>query len=231
MQLGLREAAGLLGATEKSVLRWIREDGLPCVRIGTQVRFDRTEILEWATRRGIAPSGAVFDAPKPEGAPTGGLEHALRAGGIRRGVGGPDRDAVLRRALDLMPLPAGVNRAFLLEVLQAREALGSTGIGDGIAIPHVRNPIVLDIRTPVITLCFLENAIEFGALDGKPVHTLFMLISPTVASHLAILSRLAFALRQPGFYGATAGRLPDPDILAEAASVDRLLRARTLPGS
>src|SRR5438034_985186 len=61
-----------------------------------------------------------------------------------------------------------------------REALQSTGVGDGIAIPHVRNPIVLHVSRPMITLCFLERPIDFGALDGKPVHVLFSLISPTV---------------------------------------------------
>ena len=77
----------------------------------------------------------------------------------------------------------------------AREALGSTGIGDGIAIPHVRNPIVLHVTRPSITLAFLEHPIEFGALDGKPVSTLFIMISPTVRAHLHLLSRLAFVLR------------------------------------
>ena len=45
------------------------------------------------------------------------------------------------------------------------------------------------------TLCFLEHPIEFGALDGQPVHTLFTIVSPTIKAHLHLLSRLAFALR------------------------------------
>ena len=45
----------------------------------------------------------------------------------------------------------------------------STAVGDGIAIPHVRNPVVLHVGRPAIALCFLERAIEYGALDGKPV--------------------------------------------------------------
>jgi nitrogen PTS system EIIA component len=226
MQLGLREAAGLLGATERTVLRWVREDGLPSVKIGGQFRFNRTEILEWATRKGIAASSGIFQASGTGGDPTAGLEAALRGGGIRYGVAGTDRDSVLENAIALMPLQESVDRGFLLEVLRAREAMGSTGVGDGIAIPHVRNPIVLDIRTPMITLCFLEQGIEFDALDGKPVHTLFMLISPTIGSHLSILSRLAFALRQPDFAGAVAERLPEEDILGQAAVVDRQLSAK-----
>ena len=91
-----------------------------------------------------------------------------------------------------------MDQDFLLRVLLAREALESTGIGDGIAIPHVRNPVVLHVSRPMITLCFLEQAVDYGALDGKPVNTVFSLISPTVRAHLRLLSRLSFALQDPG---------------------------------
>jgi len=123
-------------------------------------------------------------------------------------MGGNDRASVLQGVIEVMSLPDGVDRAFLLKVLLARESLGSTGIGNGIAIPHVRNPIVLQILRPTITLCFLERAIEFGALDGKPVHTLFTIISPTVRAHLSLLSKLAFALRQGIFADAITRQVP-----------------------
>jgi PTS system nitrogen regulatory IIA component len=77
--------------------------------------------------------------------------------------------------------------------------MASTAIGDGIAIPHVRNPIVLHVPRSMVTLCFLERPVDFGALDGKPVHCLFTMVSPTVRAHLHLLSRLAFALRDAGF--------------------------------
>jgi PTS system nitrogen regulatory IIA component len=94
-----------------------------------------------------------------------------------------------------MKLPETVDREFLYEVLLAREQLGSTGIGDGIAIPHVRNPVVLHVSRPTVTLSFLEHAIDFRAVDGKPVNTLFTLVSPTITSHLNLLSRIGFVLR------------------------------------
>jgi PTS system nitrogen regulatory IIA component len=100
----------------------------------------------------------------------------------------------------------------------AREALGSTGIGDGIAIPTC-NPIVLLSRP---YLCFLEQPVDFGALDGQPVSTLFTLISPTVRAHLHLLSRLAFALRDPRFKAAVRSQASREEIFdalhaAEAA--------------
>ena len=80
----------------------------------------------------------------------------------------------------------------------AREAIAPTAIGEGIAIPHVRNPVVLHVGRPSITLCFLEQPIEYDALDGKPVHTLFTIVSPTTRAHLHLMSKLSFVLRDSG---------------------------------
>ena len=124
-----------------------------------------------------------------------------------------------------MHLPEEVDREFLYQILLARENLGSTGIGDGIAIPHVRNPIVLHITQPMITLCFLEHPINFGALDGEPVDTLFTLISPTVRTHLQLLSRLGFVLQNPAFKDALKKKLPSDKILEELARAESALPA------
>ena len=57
---------------------------------------------------------------------------------------------------------------------------------------------MLHVGRPAIALCFLDRAIEYGALDGKPVHTLFTIISPTTRAHLHLMSKLSFVLRDPG---------------------------------
>ena len=126
-----------------------------------------------------------------------------------------------------MRLPDEVDREFVLRVLLARERLQSTGIGDGLAIPHVRNPIVLHVSRPMITLCFLERAIEFDALDGKPVFALFSLISPTVRAHLRLLSRLAFGLNQAGFKDAVLRQASRDEILEEARRAEAAVSPRT----
>ena len=113
-----------------------------------------------------------------------------------------------------------MDREFLLRVLVAREELASTGIGDGIAIPHVRNPVVLHISKPMVTLFFLERPIDFGAIDGQPVYALFMLISPTVRAHLHLISRLAYALRDPVFRAVVQKRGLWEEILSAARQVE-----------
>jgi PTS system nitrogen regulatory IIA component len=84
----------------------------------------------------------------------------------------------------------------ILEILQQREKLGSTGVGNGIAIPHGKLP-----RLPKLFGLFarLERAVDFEALDGQPVDIVFLLLAPegAGADHLKALARVARLLRDP----------------------------------
>ena len=220
MQLGVRDVARILNVSEKSIYRWIQQGDLPAYRVHDQYRFNRAELLEWANSRRINVSADMFAGPDtaPELMP--GLSDALEAGGIFYRLEGGNKEAALRSVVNVMRVPPDVDRELMLRVLLARESLASTGVGEGIAIPHVRNPIVLSVRKPAVCLCFLERPIEFGSLDGQPVHTLFTLVSPTVRVHLYLLSRLAFALRDSDFKGAVMRQAPRDEIMALARAVE-----------
>ncbi len=220
MQLSVRDAAEFLNVSEKSIYRWIKAGELPAYSIHGQYRFNRTELLEWATTRKVNVSVQLLGEPEGEPLELPGLCEALRAGGIFYRIGGEDKPAVLQNIVELMRLPDEVDREFLKSVLLARELLGSTGVGEGIAIPHVRNPIVMHIPRPMITLCFLEHAIDFGALDGKPANVLFTLVSPTVRAHLHLLSLLSHALRDPIFKQSVLAQKSRDDILNEARRIE-----------
>lgn len=228
MQLTVRDVATLLNVSERTIYRWIKEKTIPAYRISEQYRFHRAELLEWATSRRIGVSAEIFRDADDASVRMPSLSEALLAGGIVYRLVGTDKESVLGAAVEAMHLPDEVDREQLLRVLVAREALASTGIGDGIAIPHVRNPIVLHVPRATITLCFLEKPVDFGALDGQPVHCLFTMVSPTVRAHLHLLSRLAFALRDPGFQGVIRRQGLRDEILAELRRVETSL-AQSLP--
>ena len=214
MQLTVKDAARLLSISEKTVYRWIKLESIPVYRINEQLRFNRAELLEWATSRRIPVSPDIFLEAERGETPLPSLSEALKAGGVAYRLGGNDKPSVLRALIDVIKLPEEVDREFLFQVLLARESLGSTGIGDGIAIPHVRNPIVLHVTKPLIALCFLEHPIPFGAIDGQPVTTLFALISPTVRAHLHLLSRLSFVLMNPSFRSALKAQASRDEIMS-----------------
>ena len=218
MKLTVKEAATLFNVSEKTIYRWIEQKALPAYRINKQFRFNQTELFEWAAagRTNITPD--LLREPESGSVPLPDPVQALAAGGIHYRVGGTDRDSVLRSVVELLRLPDHVDREFLFQVLLARESLGSTGIGDGIAIPHARNPIVLNVERPTITLCFLESPVDFNALDGQPVSILFTLINPTVRAHLHLLSRLAFMLNNKGFRDELKRQGSRDEIFAKARS-------------
>jgi PTS system nitrogen regulatory IIA component len=225
MQLTVKDVAGLLNISEKTVYRWIDERKLPGYRLSGQYRFNRAELLEWATANRINVSPRIFEEPESGSGPLPELSDALEVGGIFYRLSGTDKPSALRSVVGMLRLPEKVDREFLLQVLLAREALESTAIGDGIAIPHVRNPIVLHVPQPMVTLCFLEAPLDFGALDGQPVQALFTLISPTVKAHLHLLSRLAFTLRDPDFKALVIRQASREEILAAARRISDNLRA------
>jgi PTS system nitrogen regulatory IIA component len=228
MKLLVKDAARLLDVSEKTIYRWIKQGSIPAYRLNEQYRFNRAELLEWATSRRISISPEIFREEESEADSLPDFTEALKAGGIHYRIGGEERSSVLHHVVETLRLPQEVDRQFLFEVLLAREALGSTAIGDGIAIPHVRNPVILHLERPIITLCFLERPVDFGALDGRPVDTLFTLISPTVRAHLHLLSRLSFALRDRDFKDAVHRQAAREEILAAAQQAE-LARNRAAP--
>lgn len=214
MKLQVKDAARLLSVSEKTIYRWIKQGSIPAYRLSDQYRFNRAELLEWATARRIALSPEIFREEESEAASLPQLTEALKAGGVYYRIGGADRAGALHHVVEVMRLPEEVDREFLYQVLLAREALGSTAVGDGIAIPHVRNPVILHLQRPMITVCFLEHPVDFGALDGAPVQVLFTLISPTVRAHLHLLSRLSFALRDREVRAAVKEQRAREELLA-----------------
>ena len=80
--------------------------------------------------------------------------------------------------------------------LLKRESLGSTGTGGGVAIPHAR---IADLKKPFGTLVRLKHAIDFDAIDGKPVDIVFLLLLPAQShgDHLNALASVARRLRDP----------------------------------
>jgi PTS system nitrogen regulatory IIA component len=225
MQLTSREAARLLAVEEDTLERWIRDGELAATRVNDRYRLNRIDLLEFAAARNLDVSPALLDDLEQEKA-LPGLADAIRAGGVHRDVPGADKSTILRAVVERLPLPAGVDRNVLHHVLLAREALGSTGLGNGIALPHARNPIVLRVARPAVAICYLAKPADFDAIDGKPVHTLVTLVSPSTRAHLHLLALAAAALRDPAVLGALEARATAETLLRAVTRFEADLAAR-----
>jgi PTS system nitrogen regulatory IIA component len=224
MQLTIREAASYFGVNEQTFRRWISQRGLPAHEVYERIYLNPLELWEWAVEQGIPVSRGLLERARrsPEEVPP--LADLLRAGGIFHDVEGTTKAAVLRALIDRLPLPPELDRDFLFSIFEAREAMGSTGIGDGIAIPHVRNPVILQIDQSFVTLCLLRHPVDFDAPDGRPVHALFLVVSMTVPAHLRILAQLGFVLRDETLRLLLREAAPAEEILGRIEFVESSLR-------
>jgi len=127
------------------------------------------------------------------------LSKLLRPETIKLDLTSTDRSSVLEELVAQIPELSGQPEArqTLLRALHEREQLHSTGIGDGIALPHARNALVGLVEHPIIVFGRHAEGIPYGAIDAVPARLFFLLIAPTVTQHLAILARLSRALRDP----------------------------------
>ena len=131
----------------------------------------------------LIPPGHVFDRLRAS-------DKAALLGALARAAG---------EALGLAP-------AEIAAGLAAREALGSTGIGAGIAVPHTRIPT---LAAPTGFLARLDRPLGFDAVDGRPVDLVFLLLSPAAdAAHLRALAAVSRRLRTPGVPEAMRAAAP-----------------------
>lgn len=109
---------------------------------------------------------------------------------------GDSKVAVLRELCHAVSVEgSGPDGEKILEAMLDREALGSTGIGQGVAIPHAKVPELEELR---IALGLSKKGIPFDANDDQPVHLLFLIAAPVNAEsrhHLQVLARLARMVR------------------------------------
>ena len=91
-----------------------------------------------------------------------------------------------------------INKKDIVKVLVERERLGSTGIGDGVAIPHGK---LNGVRKPIISFGRSKKGMDFDTMDGQPAYIFFLLIAPENSSgiHLEILARIAKILKNSAF--------------------------------
>ncbi|MGB9823569.1 MAG: PTS sugar transporter subunit IIA [Candidatus Hydrothermia bacterium] len=119
----------------------------------------------------------------------------LREDRVIIGLKSKDKESVLQELLSVLNLKPEQEK-LVLEQLKKREAIGSTGVGKGVAIPHTRSVVVDDV---LLVVGVSKEGVDFQALDGKPVHLFFLLIAPPQdlgARYLITLGEIANVARK-----------------------------------
>jgi len=214
MQLTFRDVEKAFEIEEGTLYQWLNSQGMPAVKANDQYYFNSVEILEWALKNRIRLTTGALRLCEKARLGTDVITPALMRGGVYFGLNGTHREEILGKVIDLLPLPNHVQRLPLKEMLLSREQVGTTGIGNGIAIPHVKHPVVLAGMEPIVGLFFLEKPVDFSSLDREGVHTLFVILSSSFKGHLSLLSRLAFCLQDEDVKSVLKRRTHREEILA-----------------
>ncbi|MCL4510468.1 MAG: PTS sugar transporter subunit IIA [Bacteroidetes bacterium] len=199
----------MLQVNEKTVYRWIKEKKIPCYRINHQYRFSRAEINEWILSNKVELSSSLINL----GLNNHNLLTLLERGGIVPGIKGRNVKEVLTSAVEKVSTPSGLSKEDVLLTLLSREELMPTAIGKGVAIPHPHNPIVTDPNNASVSICYLDEPVDFNALDGQPVYTLFVLFTATPRMHLEVLSKISHLCQNDLFLAKLSERSTKEGIL------------------
>src|SRR5271165_6870024 len=169
MGFNFSQVGRLLKLDENILREWARTGVLPHVHSQGRYRYNPHAILQWALSH-----NHPLALPKPElqtDRPLPSLDNVFSPRHFYYDVSGANFAEAVRAALDRLDLPPGNDKDLICDLMVSRERLMTTAVGDGVAVPHVRVPVVVNAPAPVFGVFFLRQPIEMNALDGQPVHT------------------------------------------------------------
>ncbi len=124
-----------------------------------------------------------------------------------------DKSSYIEQMVSQINFEKNVDREIIIQLLKSRESMMSTAIGNGISLPHPRVPLMVGRNKPLVKFFFANNPLYLKSIDGKPVHTLILLISQTIKQHLSLIAHLSFLLSNETFRFALENRLECKEIL------------------
>ena len=218
MNLSVRDVAKHLNVSEKTIYRMIKDEMIPCFRVGGQWRFDRREINSWIEDTRQFFYGAATGKTPMADEESISVTEFLRRGGVYYAVPGDSKETSILSCLELIKtaIPQ-VDTERFFDAIMDREKLCPTSVGHGIAFPHLRLFREFTAPDSSIALCFLEKPISFGALDNEDVDTLFFIFPKSERRFLRIQAKLLRLLKDEEVL-STVKKVPPADLLFEVFS-------------
>lgn len=202
---------------EKEIRGHIRKKEIPFQTIQDNISFNKQQIIEWALGRNI-PLNISTD-PKLNEYHIDTLTHLLEPGSLFYACDFSE-NRYIDQMVALIDLEATVDKNIIVQLLKNREQLMSTAIGHGISLPHPRIPLMVGKNKPLINIFFPTRALDLQSIDGKPVHTIILLISQTIKQHLSLLAHLSFLLSNETMRTALENRRSYNEIIDVISAIE-----------
>jgi PTS system nitrogen regulatory IIA component len=209
MDLKLGEVSRLLNVSESKVKKWVQAKKIPSYKLGSEFLFSRAEIEDWVMKNGPKYADESQESfqitetlEEEEEIKRFGIQHfnlyrAINKGGVFLDCNGQTKEEIIYWTTKKLAEKFNWDPDVIAELLIDREKLMPTALNNGIGVPHTRD-FLINNHFDVCACVFLEHPIEYGALDGKPVNTLFFLFACEDKRHLNLLAKLAHLSSQEG---------------------------------
>ncbi len=203
MDLSVKELSAFLMIPEKEIMKMVKSKLLPFHKAHDKILFNKQQAIEWALinnhpinlSTGTLFREYVVDSILP----------MVDASSFHYACPFTETDYI-GQMVERVDFKQPVDRDVVIQLLKSREQLMSTAIGNGIALPHPRIPLVLGQDKPIIQFFFPERFLALNSIDGQPVHTLILIISQTIRQHLSLLAHLSYLLSKSEFQEALRER-------------------------
>lgn len=194
MDLEIRDVAELLSVSEQTIKHWLSEGKIPYYRMDEQIRFSRAEIEDWLMEKKFNEQMGFEDDLSHRRQVAGNRQFSLYRALHKGRVWAPrvemTKEEIIRWTMEQMANHFELDAAVLSDLFLDREQMAPTALGAGIAVPHTRD-FLLNRHFDVIEVVYPVFPLDYGALDHRPVHTLFFLFASEDRQHLHLLAKLA----------------------------------------
>jgi nitrogen PTS system EIIA component len=216
MDLKIKDVAELLNVSETTIRRWLTDGKIPAYKLNGQYRFSKIEIENWVISQKMNKKEEEIPQPFSSnyqkqylnlkdsetkriisnqiGTQAFSLYRAIFKGGVVHDVEGTTKREVIQESVKMIANSLSMDGEVLTELLMDREGLMPTSLNHGVAVPHTRD-FLIQKPFDVVTVVYPKIPLEFDALDGKKVHTLFFLFACEDKRHLHLLAKLAHLTR------------------------------------
>lgn len=195
--LTLSEISTYLKLSEKTVLKMVKNNEIPCAKIANQWRFLKPLIDDWIlSQMQVIPQNDLSKIVQQESDRIP-ITRLTGRDLITIFPSGTSKEQALKILTDVAQQQGVItNSDKVLKKLIEREQMLSTGIGSGFAIPHMRKPTSLVVNGPRIIIGAAPQGIEFDAADKQPVNVLFLLLSDSEVVHIRLLALITRMLQK-----------------------------------
>lgn len=189
--LTLSEVAVYLKLAEKTIHRMVQKGEIPCFKVASQWRFSKRMIDQWLNSKLNTPPKDEISRlleSEPELVPFSRMSSPEM---ILEDLDPGSKEHMLQQLIQPLVAQGYIDQGTdFLNRLMERESMISTAVGNGIALPHIRNPREYTNAVPAVVVGRCREGVDFNSLDGSPTYLFFLIFSTNITVHLRITSRI-----------------------------------------